>query len=144
LAGVAGGKSLSFASPKESNQRKGAPDIPEFPKIKRVGWAAKNSPRLVIFNFVFCGCGSNTFAVYPPAALDLRRVCKGKKVKTRVGMTGRFVYLGELRSTRSGSRRLLIVKLVLTFSPSQSRRKLSLPGGSAAKVSEPRLPSKYK
>jgi len=45
LAGVAGGKLLSFASPKESNQRKGDPDIPETPKIKRVGWAAKNSPR---------------------------------------------------------------------------------------------------
>jgi len=28
--------------------------------------------------------------------------------------------------------------------PSQPRRKLSLPGGSAAKVSEPRSPSKYK
>ncbi|MBU1263342.1 MAG: hypothetical protein KJ946_01825, partial [Gammaproteobacteria bacterium] len=55
---------------------------PEFPKIKRVGWAAKNSPRLVIFDFVFCGRGSNTFAADPPDALYLRRVCKGKKVKT--------------------------------------------------------------
>jgi hypothetical protein len=89
LAGVAGGKSLSFASPKESNQRKGAPDIPEFPKIKRGGWAAKNSPRPIVFNFVFRGRGSNTFAADPPAALELRRVCKGKKVKTRAGMSNR-------------------------------------------------------
>jgi len=45
LAGVAGSKLLSFASPKESNQRKGDPIIPEFPKIEPAGWAAKNSPR---------------------------------------------------------------------------------------------------
>ncbi|MGB9130460.1 MAG: hypothetical protein WCB97_12500, partial [Thiobacillus sp.] len=63
--GLPGGKSLSFASPKESNQRKGDPDRPEFPKIKRVGWAAKNSPRLVVCNFDFCGRGSNTFAADP-------------------------------------------------------------------------------
>jgi hypothetical protein len=30
-----GGKSLSFVSPKESNQRKGDPDSPEFPKINQ-------------------------------------------------------------------------------------------------------------
>jgi hypothetical protein len=36
--GLPGGKSLSFVSPKESNPRKGDPDSPEFPKIKRVGW----------------------------------------------------------------------------------------------------------
>jgi len=90
LAGVAGGKLLSFASPKESNPRKGDPNIPEFPKIKRAGWAAKNSPRLVVFYLIFCGRGSNTFAADPPDALDLRRVCKGKNVKTRAVMTGRF------------------------------------------------------
>jgi hypothetical protein len=44
--GLPGCKSLSFVSPKESNPRKGDPDVPEFPKIKRAGWAAKNSPRL--------------------------------------------------------------------------------------------------
>jgi hypothetical protein len=84
-----GGKSLSFVSPKESNPRKGDPDSPEFPKIKRVGWAAKNSPRLVVFDFVFCGRGSNTFAADPPATLDLRRVCKGEKVKTSFTMSCR-------------------------------------------------------
>jgi hypothetical protein len=31
--------------------------------------------------------GSNTFAADPPATLDLRRVCKGKKVKTRAVVT---------------------------------------------------------
>jgi hypothetical protein len=43
--GLPGGKSLSFVSPKESNPRKGDPDIPEFPKIEPAGRAAKNSPR---------------------------------------------------------------------------------------------------
>ncbi|WP_296749395.1 hypothetical protein [Thiobacillus sp.] len=84
-----GGKSLSFASPKESNPRKGDPDIPEFPKIKRVGWAAKNSPRLAVFNLFFCRRGSNTFAADPPATLDLRRGCKGKDVKTSLAMSYR-------------------------------------------------------
>ncbi|HLA40780.1 MAG TPA: hypothetical protein VJ417_12335 [Candidatus Glassbacteria bacterium] len=50
--GLPGGKLLSFASPKESNQRKGDPDSPEFPKIKRVGWAAKNSPRFICISKV--------------------------------------------------------------------------------------------
>ena len=48
--GLPGGKLLSIVSPKESNQRKGDPDIPEFPKIKRIGWAAKNSPRFCSVN----------------------------------------------------------------------------------------------
>ncbi|MDP3419343.1 MAG: hypothetical protein Q8S10_00350, partial [Thiobacillus sp.] len=43
----------------------------------------------------FCGRGSNTFAADPPDALDLRRVCKGKNVKTRAVMTGRLMYLSE-------------------------------------------------
>jgi hypothetical protein len=42
---LSGGKLLSFASPKESNQKKGDPNSPETPKIKRAGRAAKNSPR---------------------------------------------------------------------------------------------------
>jgi hypothetical protein len=42
------------------------------------------------------------------------------------------------------SYRPVITTLVLTCLPSQSRRKSSLAGGSAAKVSEPRSPSKYK
>ncbi|MHB1085847.1 MAG: hypothetical protein ACYCZA_13535 [Thiobacillus sp.] len=49
LAGVAGGKSLSFASPKESNQRKGAPAHPRNPenRVCRVG--GKELAPLLIF-----------------------------------------------------------------------------------------------
>jgi hypothetical protein len=51
-----GGKSLSFVSPKESNPRKGDPDIPEFPKTEPAGRAAKNSPRLaVLCGFLWAG-----------------------------------------------------------------------------------------
>jgi hypothetical protein len=85
-----GGKSLSFVSPKESNPRKGDPDIPEFPKIEPAGRAAKNSLRLTVFDLVFCGRGSNTFAADPPGRLDFRRGCKGKKAKIRAVMTERF------------------------------------------------------
>jgi len=38
----------------------------------------------------------------------------------------------------SNHKRLITTALILIFYPSQPRRKLSLPGGSAAKVSEPR------
>jgi hypothetical protein len=62
-----GGKSLSFVSPKESNQRKRDPDIPEFPKTKRVGWAAKNSPRLVVLVLFFVGGAQTPLPlIHPP------------------------------------------------------------------------------
>jgi len=44
---------------------------------------------LVLDWFDFCERGSNTFAADSSATLDLRRVCKGRKVRTRVVMTGR-------------------------------------------------------
>ena len=43
--GLPGGKFLSL-SRQRKEPKKGAPDSPEFPKIKRAEWAAKNSPRL--------------------------------------------------------------------------------------------------
>jgi hypothetical protein len=62
-----GGKSLSFVSPKESNPRKGDPDSPEFPKIKRVGRAAKNSPRLVVLILYFVGGAQTPLPlIHPP------------------------------------------------------------------------------
>ena len=45
--GLPGGKLLSFASPKESNQRKGDPAIPEFPKPESTGRAAQKLGSLV-------------------------------------------------------------------------------------------------
>jgi hypothetical protein len=47
-----GGKFLSFASPKERNQRKGDPNIPETPKIESTEWAAKNSARFICISRV--------------------------------------------------------------------------------------------
>jgi len=86
--GLPGGKFLSL-SRQRKEPKKGDPDSPEFPKIKRVGWAAKNSPRLVVFDFVFCGRSSNTFAADPPTTLDLRRACKGRQIKTSLPVSGR-------------------------------------------------------
>jgi hypothetical protein len=42
--GLPGSKFL-FLLAQEKEPKEGHPDIPETPKIKRVGWAAKNSPR---------------------------------------------------------------------------------------------------
>ena len=55
-----------------------------------------------------------------------------------------LLFVGFVGGTEILSSSPVIAALVLTFSPSQSRRKLSLPGGSAAKVFEPRSPSKTK
>ena len=46
--GLPGGKLLSFASPKESNQRKGGPIIPEFPKSESAGRASKELGLLLL------------------------------------------------------------------------------------------------
>jgi hypothetical protein len=46
---------------------------------------------LLLCLFDFCERGSNTFAADPPDALDLRRACKGKNVKTSVVMTGQLL-----------------------------------------------------
>ena len=62
-------------------------------QARRVGGKELAPP--CCFDFAFCGRGSNTFAADPPDALDLRRGCKGRKVKTSTVVTGWFVYLGE-------------------------------------------------
>jgi hypothetical protein len=80
-------------SRQEKETKEGDPDIPEFPEIEPTGRAAKNSPRLAVFNLVFCGRSSNTFAANPPGRLNFRRGCKGKKIKTRTAMTQRFQML---------------------------------------------------
>jgi hypothetical protein len=76
-----GGKSLSFVSPKESNQRKGDPDIPEFPKIKRAGWAAKNSPRLVVLILFFVSGAQTPLPLIHPAHLIFGGSVRGRKSK---------------------------------------------------------------
>jgi hypothetical protein len=75
--GLPGGKSLSFASPKESNQRKGDPDIPALrvPENRACRVGGKELAPLYLY---FEGeRGSNTFAADPPDRLDFRRGCKG-------------------------------------------------------------------
>ena len=94
--GLPGGKFL-FLLAQEKEPKEGHPDIPEFPKIEPAGQAAKNSPRLDVLSFVFCGRGSNTFAADPPARFDFRRGFKGGKVRTRAVLTGCLRLLFELR-----------------------------------------------
>jgi hypothetical protein len=79
--GLPGGKLLSFASPKESNQRKGDPDSPEFPKIKRVGWAAKNSPRRVVLILFFVGEAQTPLPLIHPPHLIFGGSVRGRTSK---------------------------------------------------------------
>ena len=142
--GLPGGKSLSFVSPKESNPRKGDPAHPRNPGNRACRAGGKELAPLCIYQGQR---GSDSFAADPPARLNSRRVYKGKKVKTRTVMTGRFMCLagGEpntmasRRSARPRSRWWLYAKLVLLFVPSQPRRQSGPTDGSAAKLFEPRL-----
>jgi hypothetical protein len=114
-----GGKSLSFASPKESDQRKGAPAQPRIPENRacRVG-GEELAPLMLYFKGQR---GSNTFAADPPGKLAFRRGREGKNVNIRPVVTGWFVCLfGHGFDTRSHSLvrdESVIGKLVLTFLP---------------------------
>ena len=63
----------------ESNPRQGGPGIPEFPTIRPDERTTKNSPRHVVFDFDFCGRGSNSFAADPSVGPDCRRGCEGER-----------------------------------------------------------------
>ena len=81
-----------LVSPRKVTKRR-RPQQPRIPEdqARRVG--GKELAPLLLRCFNFCERGSNTFAADPPDTLDLRRVCKGRNVKTRTVMTGRFVCL---------------------------------------------------
>ncbi|MBI3432794.1 MAG: hypothetical protein HY018_11355 [Hydrogenophilales bacterium] len=134
-----GGKSL-FLLAQEKEPKEGHPDIPEFPKIKRVGWAAKNSPRFCWADFIFVSGAQTPLPLIHPPHLIFGGSVRGEKSKpvcqcaTVANLIECFA-VGLLRP-RGYSNRPVITDLVLIF-PSQSRRKSSLPGGSAAKVFEP-------
>ena len=146
--GVARRQVTFLACPRKVTKRR-RPRQPRIPEdqARRVG--GKELAPLLLCLFDFCERGSNTFAADPPATLDLRRACKGRKVKTSLTTSSRHEPNRVLRrkvfaSSPKHTNRPVITALLLTCRPSQSRRKSSLPGGSAAKVSEPRSPSKYK
>ncbi|MCD6705538.1 MAG: hypothetical protein LT080_03660 [Thiobacillus sp.] len=83
--------SLSFVSPKGSNQRKGDFDIPETLKIEPAGRATKNSPRFICISEV---SGAQTpFPLIHPAGPVFGVAVRGRKVKTRAVMTGQVALL---------------------------------------------------
>ena len=87
--GVARRQVTFFVSPKKvTKERRPRHTRNPEDQARRVGGKELAPPSM--FCVDFCGRGSNTFAADPPATLDLRRVCKGRKVKTRMAMTGRF------------------------------------------------------
>jgi hypothetical protein len=76
-----GGKSLSFVSPKESNPRKGDPDIPETPKLKRAGRAAKNSPRFCWADLIFVSGAQTPLPLIHPTHSIFGGAVRGGKSK---------------------------------------------------------------
>jgi len=64
--GLPGGKFLSL-SRQRKEQKKGDPDSPEFPEIEPAGRAAKNSPRLAVFNWFFVGGAQTPSPLIRPA-----------------------------------------------------------------------------
>jgi hypothetical protein len=74
------------ASPNESNQRKGDPDIPEFPKIESAGRASKNSPRFAVLILFFVSEAQTPSPLIRPADPIFGGAVRGK-VKSKTGMT---------------------------------------------------------
>jgi hypothetical protein len=140
-----GGKSLSFVSPKESNPRKGDPSIPEFPTIQPDERAAKNSPRLAVFNLIFVGGAQTASPLIRPSGRIAGGAARGQKSKpvSRLAAVANPIECFAGPHSTKCAIRPVIAALVLTFFPLQTRRKSSLTGGSAAKLVEPRSPSKY-
>jgi len=65
----------------ESNQRKGDPDIPEFPEIEPAGRAAKNSPRFAVFNWFFVSGAQTPSPLIRPSDSIFGGAVRGRKSK---------------------------------------------------------------
>jgi hypothetical protein len=66
--GLPGGKFL-FLSRQEKEPKEGDPDSPETPKIKRAGWAAKNSPRFCYAFLIFVSGAQTPLPLIHPTHL---------------------------------------------------------------------------
>jgi hypothetical protein len=75
-----GGKFL-FLSRQEKEPKEGDPDIPEFPKIKRVRWAAKNSPRFCWVDLIFVSGAQTPLPLIHPTHLIFGGSVRGRKSK---------------------------------------------------------------
>ncbi len=78
--GLPGGKFLSL-SRQRKEPKKGDPDIPETPKTEPAGRAAKNSPRLAVFNWFFVGGAQTPSPLIRPPGSIFGGVVRGRKSK---------------------------------------------------------------
>ncbi|MHB9158605.1 MAG: hypothetical protein ACYC2D_11225 [Thiobacillus sp.] len=65
-------------SRQEKEPKEGDPDIPETPKIEPAGRAAKNSPRLAVFDLVFVGRAQTPSPLFRPAGSIFGGAVRGK------------------------------------------------------------------
>jgi hypothetical protein len=68
-------------SRQEKEPKEGDPDIPEFPKIKRVGRAAKNSPRFCWVDLIFVSGAQTPLPLIRPTHLIFGGSVRGRKSK---------------------------------------------------------------
>jgi len=80
-----------FVSPKKVTKER-RPRQPRNPEAQARRTGGKELAPLLLGWFDFCERGSNTFAADPPDALDLRRGCKERKLKTRVRWPDTCIY----------------------------------------------------
>ncbi|QLQ03521.1 MAG: hypothetical protein HZY77_12825 [Thiobacillus sp.] len=81
-----GSKFLSL-SRQRKEPKKGDPDIPETPKIKRVGWAAKNSPRFCRVDLIFVSGAQTPLPLIHPTRLIFGGAVRGSQNQ---GSSGRM------------------------------------------------------
>jgi len=72
-------------SRQEKQPKEGDPDSPEFPKLKRAGRAAKNSPRFCWVDLIFVSGAQTTLPLIHPAHLIFGGSVRGKKSKPELG-----------------------------------------------------------
>ncbi|MBN8764799.1 MAG: hypothetical protein J0I76_00565 [Thiobacillus sp.] len=78
--GLPGGKFL-FLLAQEKKPKEGHPDSPETPEIEPAGRAAKNSPRLVVFNLFSVGGAQTPSPLICPAGSISGGAVRGGKSK---------------------------------------------------------------
>jgi len=70
-----------FLSRQEKEPKESDPDSPETPKIKRAGWAAKNSPRFCRVDLIFVSGAQTPLPLIHPPHLIFGRAVRGRKSK---------------------------------------------------------------
>ena len=134
---------------KKRNQKKATPTSPKPRSSSASGGRQRTRPALLNLILFFVGGTQTPLPLIHPTHSNFGGSVRGMKVKisltpcSRANRINGFAREWDYCVLAQVHESPLHHWLGFDLPPSQSRRKMSLPGGSAAKVFEPRSPSKY-